>query len=63
VANLAAWWRPFNAGQFNIAVNNLFDKKYFLWSDIRQADSRNPVGVDFYSQSGRTVSASFSYQF
>ncbi|HSH96849.1 MAG: TonB-dependent hemoglobin/transferrin/lactoferrin family receptor [Methylophilaceae bacterium] len=63
VANLAAWWRPIKAGQFNIAVNNLFDKKYFLWSDIRQADSRNPVGVDFYSQSGRTVSASFSYQF
>ncbi len=63
IASLSAWWRPMKAAQVNIGINNLFDKKYFLWSDIRQADARNPVGVDFYSQPGRTASASFTYQF
>ncbi len=63
LADLAAWWRPVKNVQINLAVNNLFDRKYWLWSDIRQADARNPVGVDFYSQPGRTLSASLSYQF
>lgn len=63
VADLYAWWRPIKSGVLNVAVNNLLDKKYWLWSDIRQADDINPVGVDFYSQPGRTLSASFTYQF
>ncbi len=63
VVNLAAWWKPFKDAQLDVALNNLLDKKYYLWSDIRQADAINPVGVDFYSQPGRNLSASFSYQF
>ena len=63
VADISAWWRPAKAAQINVAVHNLFDRKYWLWSDIRQADARNPVGVDFYSQPGRTLSASLSYRF
>ena len=49
----------------NVAVgaNNLFDKKYWLWGDIRQADARNPAGVDFYSQPGRNVAARLEQTF
>ncbi|MBI3140603.1 MAG: TonB-dependent hemoglobin/transferrin/lactoferrin family receptor [Rhodocyclales bacterium] len=63
VVDLSAWWRPAKGAQINLAVHNLFDRKYWLWSDIRQADARNPLGVDFYSQPGRSLSASFAYQF
>lgn len=63
VTDISAWWRPIKSGSFNVAVNNLFDKKYWLWSDIRQADSPAPLSVDFYSQPGRTLSASFTYDF
>jgi hemoglobin/transferrin/lactoferrin receptor protein len=63
VTNLSAWWKPFKDAEINVALNNLFDKKYFLWSDIRQADAADPAGVDFYSQPGRNVSASFAYHF
>lgn len=63
ITDIAAWWQPMKSTVLNVAVNNLFDKKYWLWSDIRQADAINPLGVDFYTQPGRTVSASFTYQF
>ncbi|MBI2312462.1 MAG: TonB-dependent hemoglobin/transferrin/lactoferrin family receptor [Betaproteobacteria bacterium] len=63
VVDLSAWWKPAKQARLVLAVNNLFDRKYWLWSDIRQADSRDPAGVDFYSQPGRHVAASFEYQF
>lgn len=58
VADLSLWWRPAKGVQLNFAVNNLFDKKYWLWNDIRQADANNPQGVDFYSQPGRNLALS-----
>ncbi|GIZ53621.1 TonB-dependent hemoglobin/transferrin/lactoferrin family receptor [Noviherbaspirillum aridicola] len=63
VTDIGVWWRPARGVQVSLALNNLFDKKYWLWGDIRQADARSPLGVDFYSQPGRTLSASLSYQF
>ncbi|MGQ0711763.1 MAG: TonB-dependent hemoglobin/transferrin/lactoferrin family receptor [Rhodoferax sp.] len=45
------------------ALNNVFDKKYWLWSDIRAADANNPVGVDFYSQSGRSLALALQATF
>jgi len=56
VGDMSMWWRFNRKAQVTLAVNNIFDHKYWLWSDIRQADAPNPVGVDFYSQPGRTVS-------
>ena len=55
--DLAAWWRPAKTVRLALALDNLFDKSYWLWSDIRLADARNPAGVDFYSQPGRRLSA------
>lgn len=63
VVDLSAWWKPAKQARLVLAVNNLFDRKYWLWSDIRQADARNPAGVDFYSQPGRHAAASFEYRF
>jgi hemoglobin/transferrin/lactoferrin receptor protein len=61
VTDLAFWWQPAAAVRVNAAVNNLFDKKHWLWSDIRQADAANPAGVDFYSQPGRHLALSVKF--
>ena len=59
-ADLSAWWQVHRTARIAASVNNLFDKKYWQWSDIRQADATNPAGVDFYSQPGRNLSVSLS---
>lgn len=63
VLDLAAWWKPSDQLRFSLAVNNVFDRKYWMWSDIRLADARDPAGVDFYSQPGRSIAARFEYVF
>lgn len=63
VADLSAWWQLHRGLRLTVGVNNLFDKKYWLWSDIRQADARKPVGVDFYSQPGRDVNVALQADF
>ncbi|MCX7672728.1 MAG: TonB-dependent hemoglobin/transferrin/lactoferrin family receptor [Thiobacillaceae bacterium] len=63
VVDLSLWWRPVKQARLALAVNNLLDRKYWLWSDIRQADARNPLGVDFYSQPGRSLTAALEYAF
>ena len=55
VADLSGWLKLTSQSRLVVAVNNLFDQKYYLWGDIRQADSTNPTGVEFYSQPGRNV--------
>ncbi len=63
VTDLAAWIKPSKDTRVTVALNNIFDKKYWLWSDIRQADATDPVGVDFYSQPGRNVRVAFQADF
>jgi hemoglobin/transferrin/lactoferrin receptor protein len=63
VVNLSAWYQVHKNARLTVAVKNLFDKKYYLWSDIRQADARNPAGVDFYSQPGRNLSVALQVDF
>lgn len=63
VSDLSAWWKISRKAQLTLALNNVFDNKYWLWSDIRQADATNPVGVDFYSQPGRNVSVALQVDF
>lgn len=60
VADVSVWWQPSRSVRVSFAINNLFDREYWLWSDIRQADAPKPAGVDFYSQPGRN--AAFSVQ-
>ncbi|MCK6405128.1 MAG: TonB-dependent hemoglobin/transferrin/lactoferrin family receptor [Rhodocyclaceae bacterium] len=63
VTDLAAWVKPSKDTRVTVALNNVFDKKYWLWSDIRQADALYPVGVDFYSQPGRNLRLAFQADF
>lgn len=61
--DIAAWQQLGKNVRATLALNNLLDKKYWLWSDIRQADARSPAGVDFYSQPGRSVSIAIQADF
>lgn len=63
VADLSGWVRLNKQTQIVVAVSNLFDQKYWLWGDIRQADATNPVGVDFYTQPGRNVRVALQADF
>lgn len=63
VSDLAAWVKPTANTRVVLAVNNVFDQKYWYWSDIRAADGTNPVAVDFYSQPGRNLRLSFQADF
>jgi len=63
VSDVAVWWKFHRKAQLTLALNNIFDKKYWLWSDIRQADARSPLGLDFYSQTGRNLSVALQVDF
>lgn len=63
VGDVSVWWKLARNAQLTAAVNNVFDHKYWLWSDIRQADASNPVAVDFYSQPGRNLSLALQVDF
>lgn len=63
VTDLALWWKIDRRAQITLVLNNVFDKKYWLWNDIRQADARSPLGADFYSQPGRNLSLAFQSDF
>jgi hemoglobin/transferrin/lactoferrin receptor protein len=63
VLDLATWWTPAQRLRLALAVNNVLDRKYWLWSDIRLAETRSPTGVDFYSQPGRNVALRLEYAF
>lgn len=59
VVDLSTWWKPTKQVQIGLTLNNLFDRKYWVWSDIRQSDvTIDEQSVDFYSQPGRNLSAS-----
>lgn len=61
--DLSVWRQLGKNFRVTAALNNLLDKKYWLWSDIRQADARNPASVDFYSQPGRSLSLALQADF
>lgn len=64
VVDLQAWWRFNRYVSLALSVNNLFDKKYWLWGDVRQTGvSATEPGVDFYTQPGRTFAASLKLSF
>lgn len=58
------WWQIVPGLQVSFAINNLLDRKYWLWADVRQAGvTATEAGTDFYTQAGRTYSASLKYSF
>ena len=64
VLDLSASLQVHPKARLNLAVNNLFDKKYWVWSDIRQASlATTDAGPAFYTQPGRNLSAALQVDF
>lgn len=61
-ADLSAWWDITRQWQLGVALNNLADEKYVLWSDVR-GQSATTTLADAYTQPGRNASVSLRYQF
>lgn len=64
VVDLGAWWIAAKGTRLNLAINNLLDRKYLLWADVRHAAlTANDPGPDFYTQPGRSLAASLRMDF
>lgn len=64
VIDLFGWWQIHPKARLNLALNNLFDRKYWLWSDVRQARvEQGDVAPAFYTQPGRNLAASIVVDF
>lgn len=64
VFDLAAWIKPSRDTRVTVALNNVFDKKYWVWSDIRHMSVLSTTaGVDYYSQPGRNLRVAFQADF
>lgn len=62
VADLATWWELDRQWQLALAVHNIGDVKYALWSDVRGLATGSAV-ADAYTQPGRNASVSLRWQF
>lgn len=64
VLDLSGWWQIEKNTRLNLALNNAFDRKYWLWSDVRRAvlPASDP-GTDFYTQPGRNFAVSLKVDF
>ncbi|MBV2234226.1 MAG: TonB-dependent hemoglobin/transferrin/lactoferrin family receptor [Sterolibacterium sp.] len=64
VFDLAAWVKPSRDTRVTVSLNNVLDKKYWMWSDIRHIGVKfNEPGLDFYSQPGRNLRVAFQMDF
>lgn len=62
--DLHTQWRPRKGVRLNLAVINLTDRKYWLWSDVQSvASDATPLLVDAYTQPGRHVNVSVVMDF
>ncbi len=62
IVDLNAYYQFSKNLTLNAGVFNLFDRKYFLWADVRN-QSPTYAQIDAYSQPGRNASVSLKYQF
>lgn len=60
--DLGASWKPMPNLTLNANVNNVFDKKYWNWSDVRGQLASSTV-LDAYTAPGRNVQVSARYEF
>lgn len=62
VVDLGAWWQISRETRLALTVNNLFDRKYWLWSTARNLNAGD-LGPEFHTQPGRNVVASLKMDF
>jgi hemoglobin/transferrin/lactoferrin receptor protein len=58
--NLKAQWQPRKDLNLSVGVNNIFDKKYWRWSDVRGLEAASPI-IDSYTAPGRNFSVALRY--
>jgi len=64
VVDLTGFWRFNRFVTLNLSVNNVFDKRYWLWGDVRKQNvGPSTPGLDFYTQPGRTFAAALNVTF
>ncbi|UCV10200.1 TonB-dependent hemoglobin/transferrin/lactoferrin family receptor [Dechloromonas denitrificans] len=62
ILDLTAYYQINKNLTLNGGIFNLFDRKYFLWADVRN-QSPTYAQIDAFSQPGRNASLSLKYQF
>lgn len=62
ILDLTAYYQFSKNLSLNAGIFNLFDRKYFLWADVRN-QSPTYAQIDAFSQPGRNASVSLKYQF
>ncbi|RIX49605.1 MAG: TonB-dependent hemoglobin/transferrin/lactoferrin family receptor [Rhodocyclales bacterium GT-UBC] len=62
IVDLTAYYQLTRQLSLNAGVFNLFDRKYFLWADVRN-QTPTYAQIDAFSQPGRNASISLKYQF
>lgn len=62
VLDLGAYWKPINNVTVSANLNNVFDTKYWRWSDVRGLADDSPV-KDAYTAPERNVQVSVRYDF
>ncbi len=60
--DLTAYWNITDAATLRLAVFNVFNEKYWWWSDARGLSATSTI-LDAYTQPGRNFSASVVYRF
>lgn len=60
--DLAGWYAFSKRTRLNLSINNLFDKKYVEWADVRELAATTMV-LDAYTQPGRNFTVALSHQF
>lgn len=64
VTDIGAWHQLNKQVKLGININNVFDKTYFLWSEVRRGGvAATETAADFYSQPGRNASVTMKVDF
>ncbi|MBS1210864.1 MAG: TonB-dependent hemin, ferrichrome receptor [Proteobacteria bacterium] len=64
VNDLAAWWQVQPKVRINLALNNVFDKTYYLWSDVRRSGlTATDPAPEFYTQPGRNLALTVKFDY
>jgi hemoglobin/transferrin/lactoferrin receptor protein len=61
--DLGGQWRIQKDLRLNVAVTNLTNKKYWNWSDVRNATAAQVAVIDAFSQPGRSLKVSLAADF
>lgn len=62
IMDLSFYWKPSKQLTFNANLNNVFNKKYWRWSDARGLTANSSV-IDAYTAAGRNFVVTMKYDF